>query len=150
AESGVGSFVNARHLSPRELDIVLTWATGGTPEGPVPANAPAVGALADWPMGTPDLTIPVPYGVTLPPQTVETTEEFVLQSAALDGRAIRGIDLRPGVAAVVRRAIIYIRAPPPNPTGQPLPERVIAIWSPDRTVVSPQNDAAFALPNGAE
>ena len=150
AESGVGSFVNARHLSPRELDIVLTWATGGTPEGPTPADSPAVAALADWPMGVPDLTIPVPSAVTLPARTVETTEEFLLRSPALEGRAIRAVDLRPGTPAVVRRAVIYIRTRQPSPTQPPLPERVIAIWAPDRSVVSHDNYAAFALPNGAE
>ena len=97
-----------------------------------------------------DVAIPIPYDVTLPRQTVEMTEDFALPSAAFDGRAIRAIDLRPGVAAVVRRAIIYIKPSRANPAGQLLPEPVLAIWSPDRAVVSSHNDVAFALPKGSE
>src|SRR5688572_850686 len=48
-------FRNATGLSPREMNLLLTWVTGGTPIGsadkaPAPATRERV-----WPLGTPDL-----------------------------------------------------------------------------------------------
>jgi hypothetical protein len=96
-------------LSARELDVLMTWATGGTPEGPA-ARTPAPVALRnDWTLGPPDLVVRVPDEVTLPAGTMETTREFVLPTAGIAGRAVRAVDLRPGNPAIVRAAEIYIR-----------------------------------------
>ena len=48
------------------------------------------------------------------------------------------------------RAIIYIKPPQPDSAEGLRPERVIACWLPDRTVVVPRDGAAFVLPRGAE
>jgi hypothetical protein len=149
AETGAGSFANARDLPPHDLDIVLTWATGGTPQGPPSPDQPGPAVPPEWPIGTPDLTIPFPSDVTLPRGMLETTVEFPLPSASLEGRAIRAVDLRPGLPAVVRRAIIYIRGRQPGPPERPSPEDVIALWLPDRRV-SGHSGVAFAVPEGAE
>ena len=61
AESGVAPFRNARLLPPRELDVILTWATGGTPEGPS-ASAPVAASppRTGWPLGPPDVIMTLP------------------------------------------------------------------------------------------
>ena len=54
-----GRFQHTSPLTARELNVLLTWATGGTPSGdpakattsPAPAAAPA--APATWPLGPP-------------------------------------------------------------------------------------------------
>ena len=54
----IGPAVKNNHtLTPRELDIIVTWATGGTPQGDMnkkPAPAPL---HVDWTLGKPDLAI---------------------------------------------------------------------------------------------
>jgi len=151
AESAVGPFRNGRLMPPRALDVVLTWATGGTPEGPPAAGPPETKApRPDWPLGPPDVTIPIPSAVTLAPRALETTEEFRLPSAALEGHAVRAVDLKPGTPSMVRRAIFFVQTrQTESNTGLP-PDHVIGIWSPGGDIVAPTDGAAFAFPKGAE
>jgi hypothetical protein len=150
AESSVGSFRNARLLPPRDLDVVLTWATGGTPEGPPLAATPPP-PPADWPLGPPDLAVPVPAAVTLGPRQTESTEEFRLDATALQDRLIRAIDLLPGTPAIVRRAIfLVVTRPATPPQGTVEPDRVIGIWSPGRDTRAADTGAGFSFPRGAE
>ena len=48
-------FVKAAHrqISARELDIVLDWATGGTPEGDKAQTPPETALRIDWALGPP-------------------------------------------------------------------------------------------------
>ena len=60
-------FVKAAHrqISARELDIVLDWATGGTPEGDKAQDAaPAIADESTGPSGRPDLIAPMPDAVS--------------------------------------------------------------------------------------
>jgi hypothetical protein len=149
AESGVGAFRNASLLPPRDLDVVVTWATGGTPEGP-PATTPgATRPRAEWPLGPPDIVVPVPTAVTLAARAVERTEEFRLPASALEGRAIRAVDLRPGTPAMVRRAIFVVSSGSAASNDPNDVETVIGIWSPARDITPAGDGAAFRFPRGA-
>jgi len=145
AVSGAGSFVNAPLLPPRDLDIVLTWATGGTPEGRA-AREPMIATRPDWPLGPPDVVLQIPREVTLRRGEMERTEEFRFAAPDFSGRAIRAVDLKPGTPAIVRRATIAV-APTDQPSSTQA-EDLLTLWSPDRNVVAPRN-AAFAFPAGA-
>jgi len=148
AETGAGAFRNARLLPARALDIVLTWATGGTPEGP-PLAAAAPPVRSGWPLGTPDVTIPMPAPITLPPAQIELTEEFRLDATALQDRAIRAVDLLPGTLAIVRRAIFTVVTPAGTSHPASQADGIIGIWSPGRDTTSATH-AAFWFPRGAE
>ena len=72
-------FVKAAHrqISARELDIVLDWATGGTPEGDK-SHTPAA-AIADASTGRsgrPDLIAPMPERYQMNATALEATQEF--------------------------------------------------------------------------
>jgi hypothetical protein len=122
----------------------------------------------EWPMGSPDVTIPFPFDVTLPRGTLEKTVDFSLASAGLEGRAIRAVDLRPGLPAVVRAAVISMRGrtgvrpqtesltaqnsklgSDPGPTPDPAADEVIALWLPDRKI-TPRSGGAFEVAKGNE
>src|SRR5437773_277121 len=60
ADEGFGAIKQAHTLSPHELDVILTWATGGNPRGRIDQQLPAVTLVNDWVMGKPDLELPVP------------------------------------------------------------------------------------------
>src|ERR671932_32952 len=49
-----------------ELVVILTWATGGNPQGNLNDTVPAVTLKNDWVMGAPDLAITLPTEVTVP------------------------------------------------------------------------------------
>jgi len=135
-------------LSARELDTVLTWAAGGTPEGAAPVGPGAATVHRDWPLGPPDLTLALPP-VTLGAGVLETTREFVLPAPSLAGRTIRAIDLLPGMPAIVRRAVVSLRSLD-RPRDGSAHDPVIALWLPGADVARTPDGTAFALPDGSE
>ncbi len=144
AESDLAPFTNASAMPARDLDVLLTWATGGTPEG-APGRNPGAEARPAWPLGPPDQMLPLPETVTLPARVTELTKEFAIDADALGGRAIRAVDLKPGTPSIVRRAIIYIRPATAPPEANPRPDRQIVFWSPDRDMTAGP-DSAFVVP----
>ena len=146
-----GRFRNVQTLTARELNVLLTWVTGGNPAGNPEHAPPLVRPHSDWRLGMPDLELPLSE-VTLAADTPERTEEFTLPTAAWSARWVRAIDLVPGTPAVVRSATIAVKSTTsssdPDRNAMP-PERVLAVWVPGDDLV-PLDEAAFHLPPGAE
>ena len=113
AASPPDRFRDARRLSARELNVLLTWAAGGTPPGDSPKTVEPI-APPQWPLGTPHETLALPK-MDLPADVARTTKEWVLPLQAFAGRRIAGVDLHPGLTSVVRSARIGIRR-----TGSPI------------------------------
>lgn len=160
ADAGYGELKEAHRLSPRELDIVLTWATGGTPQGPA-KRLPAVALKNEWKMGPPDLALQMPSAFTLPADKMEDTREFVLQAASDVDRWIRAVDLLPGTPAIVRDAAIYTRGLKPATAGQPQsggmpaaagfsPRPDLGVWLPGQEPVATPSNTGFRWPAGSD
>lgn len=140
-----GDFIRAAHrdLSARELDIVIDWAVGGTPEGDG-AKAPAPVALKnDWAGGMPDLVLQPSAAFQVPASSMEATQEFVLPTGLARARRIKAIDLLPGTPAVVRDVTISMRAP--NAASHAL-----ATWTPRQSPGPIALTPFVSLPPGAE
>ena len=142
-------FRNAWNLSAREMNVLLTWATGGTPFGDPAKTPPAVGHERKWALGTPDLELPLPSEFTLPADKQEEVAAFVLPTGFPDRRWLRAADLLPGTPALVRSATVRIRsaASSDSSTG---PEPVLALWLPGDDPVPVDDGAAFEVPAGAD
>lgn len=148
AQEGSTTFRNARTLTARETDILLTWAIGGNPVGNPTHQIPSVPLANDWPLGPPDLALPLPAPFTLSADKAEDTQEFTIATGAGDARWLRAVDLLPGAPAIVRRATIVLK----DATAVPglSAETVLGVWVPgDDTVAAPRG-TAFRLPAGAE
>lgn len=144
AEGGFGDLRHEQVLSPKEIDIILTWATGGNPEGDR-ANTPAPVALEDdWALGKPDTEIQLPEPVTVPSDQQEVTHDFTVPVNNAEPRWVRAIDLQPGNAVMVRNATIALKGEDGKP-GQ-----VITYWVPGGTTVPAEGVPAFRLPAHAE
>ena len=101
-----GPAVRGGHvLSPRELDIVVTWATGGTPQGDQRKTPAPMKAHEDWSLGKPDLVLQPPQESTLGPGQMEKSMDFAIPTALGAARWVKAIDLCP-----VRR--LWYRAQP--------------------------------------
>lgn len=138
-------FVKAAHrdLSARELDIILDWATGGTPEGDK-ANAPALVAFKnEWARGKPSLAVPLPVPFQMPADEMETTKEFILPLVANRELNVNAIDLLPGNPAIVRKAVISLRS-------KDGPVRMLGTWAPRQTPVPLAVKPALRLVPGSE
>ena len=144
AEEGFGRFKNAHTLSASELDAILVWANGGTPQGDRMKKLPTPTLSRTWALGPPDLVLQMPSAVTVPADKLEDTREFVLPTGtALDSaRWIRAIDLIPGTPAVVRNATVRVRwGSDPD---------VLMLWTPGERPVPTPAGAAFHLPAHAD
>jgi hypothetical protein len=132
ASSSLGRLLNAGALSARELNVLMTWLSGGTPESETTAGAGFSRPAAGWPLGEPDLTVPLPE-VVLGVDQQERKETLTIPSQPSE-RWIRAIDLRPGTPSIVRSAVVRTEA-----------GRALALWQPgDRPAAA--DNAAMRVP----
>ena len=136
--AGDTPFKGSPALTAREMNVLMTWAAGGTPAG-TPRDT-ALPAPVPWPLGTPDLVLPLPP-TAIDSGEVETSREVVLSPASLQGKWIALVDLRPQLPAVVRRAEIALRV-----AGK---DRLIALWLPGEVPQRLEGGAAFRVPASA-
>ena len=140
-DRGAARFRTPGNLSAREMNVLLTWATGGTPAGDVTAEREPAPAAPAWRLGSPDAVIDLP-AFTLRATDQEQFAEFTVPAPAAGG-AIRAVDLLPGTAAMVRSASIEIAGQ--DSTRAVRDERVLALWVPgDET--QPLTRGTFQLP----
>ena len=132
---------NASALTPYELDVLLTWATGGTPVGEASAPAP-IRANPVWRLGTPDRVLQLPEA-TLSESQREEVKEFKVPLGLAEERWIRAVDLAPGTPAFVRSATIS--AMTTSSLGKPT-EQVLALWQPGDEPIALESNIGFHLP----
>jgi hypothetical protein len=147
-DSAAERFRNVRPLSGRELNVLLTWASGGTPPGDPAKAVPFSTTERRWPLGEPDVVLPMPTEVTLAADIQEQVTEFVIRPADA-GRFIRAVDLLPGTAAIVRSATVSVRPPSASAAGAGV-ERLVALWLPGDHPVPLDAGAGFDLPPGSD
>jgi hypothetical protein len=145
-------FKNPEALTARELNVLLTWASGGNPVGNLDHAPPQITPQPGWRLGNPDLVLPLPSDFTLSADTSDQTHEFTLTPATQEVRWVRAVDLLPGTPAIVRSATIVIKSDAAQDSGREgtVPERVLAVWVPGDEPVSLDAVGAFQLPPGAE
>jgi mono/diheme cytochrome c family protein len=135
-DPSVAPLKDVHKLSPRDVDVVLTWVSGGTPPGPG-KPVPEVAIKSVWRHGRPDMTFSLPAPFTLPADRSEDTREFVLQAANDRDRLIAAADLLPGNPSIVHDAMVYTTGPT---RGTP---NVIAAWVPGLAPVASGPGAGF-------
>jgi hypothetical protein len=144
AVSGGRRLRHAEGLTARELNVLLTWVTGGTPPGDA-KPAPVDSSRAEWPLGQPDVTLPLPE-VAVAADQAEITREIVLPLDAASRRPLRAVDLRPGTRSLVRSARLELR----SASGSGDLERVVGLWVPGDQPVPLPAGTGFAMPSDAE
>jgi hypothetical protein len=150
ADEGYGEIKRAHTLTPKELDVILTWATGGNPRGSLDQTLPTVTLKNEWTLGAPDLALPMPAEFTVAADKMEDWQEFTLPTGTADARWVRAVDLLPGTPSVVRSATIYVKHAGGQATGAtPAPEHVLALWLPGQDS-APSDGIGFRLPAGAQ
>jgi mono/diheme cytochrome c family protein len=100
AEKGFGEFSNDRSLTQREIDLIVSWADGGMPEGtalasPIPASAAA---------REPDLLLQMASDLPI----AQYVERRSLHVGADRDQWIAGWEFRPGNARLIQRAAVYV------------------------------------------
>jgi len=149
-DSAPGRFHNVQGLTPRELNTILTWVTGGTPLGDPDKSPPPMTHDNSWRLGAPDLTLPFPAEFTLLADARERTAELIIPTGITGGRRVRAIDLRPGRPEIVRAAQIFVRSSSSSLGGGAYNEPVLALWLPGDEPVALDEGLGFDLPPSSE
>lgn len=124
-------------LPARELDMLLTWAAGGTPQGDPARTPPPPPEPTAWRQGTPDLLLPVPAQTLMAGELAG--ERLVTLDTALTGeRWVKLVDVRPGTPSMVRGVTVT--------TDQGV---TLAAWVPGDPAQAGPSGAAFRLAAGA-
>ena len=148
AQEGTLPLKNAPTITAAEIDKVLTWVSGGYPEGNLQNPPSRVTLQRDWPMGKPDLVLQLPETILAAGKS-EATQEFTVPVLTSETKWVRAADLLPGTASIVRHAIISLKTKTSTEPAQIPPERVLAMWVPGDDPLEPEV-GTFRLPAGAE
>jgi hypothetical protein len=149
ADEGFGELKRAHTLTPKELDVIMTWASGGNPRGSLDQKLPEVTLKNDWTMGAPDLALKMPAEFTVAADKMEDTTEVSLATGTTEARWVRAVDLLPGTPSIVRSAVIVVKGAAASTSSTPTPEHVLAHWVPGQDAEAVDNGVAFRLPAGA-
>ena len=112
AAGGEQDYVKAAHrqISARELDVILDWATGGTPQGDSASAPPPPQIRREWAGKLPDLVVTMAEPFELAAADMESTQELLLPLPITEPRALREFDVLPGTPAIVRSVAVSIKA----------------------------------------
>ncbi len=130
---------NTHALTPKELDILVTWAVGGTPHGDLNKSTPDVPFSQQWSLGKPDLELPMEKPFDLGPGTMNQVADIVIPTNFTEAKWVRAVDLMPGSPTMVRQATIGVENGP-----------VLAVWEPGDDAAAAPNGTAFKLAAGAK
>jgi hypothetical protein len=126
-------------LSAAQSDKLLTWVTGGTPEGDENRKPVRPIHQKQWSGGPPDLSLPMEVEHTIAADTSSETKDFVISTGMSETRWVKAADLLPGAPSVVRSAIISVENGP-----------VLAAWSTGDDLNAAPEGTAFRLPAGVK
>jgi len=145
-EGGGSHFSNTKPLTARELNVVLTWAAGGTPRGTAaPLPTPEV-STRTWPLGEPDLKLQPTREYVMAADVQDHVEEFTIETGITETRWLRAVDVLPGDPTIVRSAAVALAI---DKGATPVREVPLALWVPGDTPVATVEGTGFALPAGA-
>jgi hypothetical protein len=130
---------NNHALTPRELDILITWASGGTPQGNLAKKPAAPPAQFTWGLGKPDLELKLPEPQTLPPGEMEKDADVSVPTNFTEAKWVKAVDLLPATPSMVRRATIAVDNGP-----------ILAVWEPASDAIAAPGGTAFKIPAGAK
>ena len=136
----VGAFKHRGALSAKEMDTIVDWCLGGSPEGDPLASSPSPPSADSWPLGSPDLELAMPSGFELDADSSEAVEEIVLATRLPADRTLRAIDFRPGSANIVRSATMSL-----GNASEPL-----ATWVPGQVPQALPSGIGWHVPAGAQ
>ena len=111
ADPHYGKFSNAMGLSAVEIDTIVKWADGGTPEGD-PGDLPKPAEWVEgWGIGTPDMVFELPMPFDVPAHGVVDYQHVIVPTNFTEDRWIQAAEIRPTERSVVHHLIAFVREP---------------------------------------
>jgi hypothetical protein len=126
-------------ISAREMDVIITWASGGTPQGDLQKTPPTIASHPQWKAGPPDLKLTMDVEHIVKRGSTEEHCDFTLPTNLSETMWVKAADLLPGTPSMVRDAVISVENGP-----------VLSVWVPGNDAIAAPSGAAFRLPAGAK
>jgi hypothetical protein len=133
------AIVDAHPMTAHDLDVIVTWASGGAPYGPPNIDVPETQFVSQWKLGPPDLTVTMEAPHTVAAGTLDDIFEATLATGLTETRWVKAVDVLPGSASLARDAVVSVEGGP-----------VLAMWQPGGDTVPAPAGAAFKLAPGAK
>jgi thiol-disulfide isomerase/thioredoxin len=108
AEIGHGDFFDTRQLTEKQIALLEAWAKGGAPEGAADDLPPQPQFASGWKLGKPDVELIAPAPFTVPADGPDIFQHFIIPLNLDENKTIVGWEFRPGNAAVVHHAILFL------------------------------------------
>lgn len=124
-------------INARELDMLLTWAVGGAPEGDASKIPAPTNAYSAWRGGPPDAVLTMPVAHVMKAGVLESDAEYTMSTDFTAEKWITAVDLQPGTLSMVRSAMVT------DSSG-----RVLAAWVPGDDLIHAPSGSAFRLNPG--
>jgi hypothetical protein len=119
---------DASLLTASEMNTIVDWCLGGTPEGdalPTPESEPVPGTEP------PDRVLDLPE-IVLGADRAETRQDFRIEAGLSRDRLLRSLALRPGRPSAVRSAVFYVVPKGASSRGVPVASWIAgeprAVW----------------------
>lgn len=107
-EPGYGDFVDPKHLTAEQIDLLARWAKSGTPEGDRAQLPPAPHFVEGWQLGQPDLVLHMRQPYQMPASGEDVFRNFIIPVNLKETKYIRAMELRPGSKRVVHHANLIV------------------------------------------
>ena len=115
ADERYGAFRHSSSLTAGEVDTIVDWCLGGTPEGE-PGGAPA---NVERPESEPEMMLELPEAFVLDAGSTEAIHEARLETGLRRDRFLKSIEFRPERPNVVRSALLFV-VPKGSKPGAPV------------------------------
>jgi hypothetical protein len=111
ADPAHGEWTNDRRLSQKDLDTVVAWIDGGSPEGNPKDLPPTPKFATGWQIGEPDMVFYMPEEFTVPAEGAVPYIYFTVPTNFKEDKYIAAMEARAGDLSVVHHIVIYVRDP---------------------------------------
>lgn len=139
ADERYGVFKHDGALTAKEIDTIVDWCLGGSPEGEAPGPSADASRGDDPNLREPDLELVLPSPVVLDESTSESRETVILETGLDETVYVRAIDFRPDAANIVRSATLRVE-------GEDVP---FASWIPGQGPEPFPSGRGYEIPAGA-
>ena len=126
-------------INSREVDMLVVWASGGTPQGDAAAKLPVPVYEPQWQLGPPDLKLTMDAEHTLPAGKIDDVVQVTLGTGLTETKWLKAADLMPGSVSIVRDAVIRVENGP-----------VLDVWEPGDNAIGAPVGATFRLEPGSK
>ncbi|MCU1386035.1 MAG: hypothetical protein JWL71_4732 [Acidobacteria bacterium] len=118
ADPAHGQFLNDRRLSDADKATLVSWASGGAPEGK-PGDLPAAPSYdGGWTIGTPDAIFSMNEDYPIPAAGEVPYQYFEIATNLTEDKWVQAFEVKAGDPKTLHHVIVYARPPAASAPGQ--------------------------------